>query len=302
MWDIWGENSAKTVYLWQNLIFWDEMSTSPQSTPAIKLLPALFGSFGIQLWYILLPAYFFFFMTAVYQPFGMATALDMGRGLFYFNTTMLMCIILVTLLLTRLLFWGIFRKGQPNWLGYCFWCFGELSLVAYFMALYLCLMGGAVTPYFTEVATCLQYSFLILFYPYFGITVVCAIIGYRIGQPDEEVIAKDHIRFTDSNNQVRIVLAAKSILFIRTEDNYVKIHYLDNGKVKDYLLRATMNSIAPLVEPHNLFRCQRSWFVNLSHIVALRKDPEDLITVELDAAGIKIPVSRAVYRDLSARL
>ena len=277
------------------------MSNKTQSATALKTLPELFGQFGIQLWYILLPAYFFFFVVTVYRPFGMETALDMGRGLFYFNTTMLSCIILVCILLTRLLFWGIFHSIQRNWLGYIFWCFGELSVISYFMALYLCLMGGAVTPYFTEVAICMEYVFLILIYPYFGITVICVLISDRMPQTDVDV-SKDHIRFCDSNNQVRIVLAAKNILFIRAEDNYVKIHYLDNGKVKDYLLRATMNSIAPLVEPHNLFRCQRSWFVNLSHVVALRKDPDDMITVELDAEGISIPVSRAVYRDLSARL
>lgn len=276
------------------------MSAKPQSTPSLKRVPDIFGTFSFQLWYILLPAYFFFFMVAVYRPFEMEQALDMGRGLFYFNTTMLMCIIVVTLLLLRLLFWGIFRNSQRNWLGYFFWCFGEITVINYFMALYLCLMGGAVTPYFTQVAICLQYSFLILFYPYFGITVVCALISS--GSEPEEEVAKDHIRFVDSNNQVRIVLAAKSILFIRAEDNYVKIHYLDNGKMKDYLLRATMNSIAPLVEPHGLFRCQRSWFVNLAHIVALRKDPDDMYTVELDTDGISIPVSRALYRDLSARL
>lgn len=276
------------------------MSAKPQSATALKKLPDIFGTFSFQLWYILLPAYFFFFMVAVYRPFEMEQALDMGRGLFYFNTTMLMCIIVVTLLLLRLLFWGIFRNSQRNWLGYFFWCFGEITVINYFMALYLCLMGGAVTPYFTQVAICLQYSFLILFYPYFGITVVCALISS--GSEPEEEVAKDHIRFVDSNNQVRIVLAAKSILFIRAEDNYVKIHYLDNGKMKDYLLRATMNSIAPLVEPHGLFRCQRSWFVNLAHIVALRKDPDDMYTVELDTDGISIPVSRALYRDLSARL
>lgn len=277
------------------------MTTKTQSATGLKSVPDLLGSFGVQLWYILLPAYFFFFMVTVYRPFGMEEALDMGRGLFYFNTTMLMCIILVSQLITRLIFWGIFKSVQRNWLGYIFWCFGELSVVTYFMALYLCLVGGAVTPYFTEVAICLQYSFLILTYPYFGITVICVLISDRLPGKEEEV-AKDHIRFADSNNQVRIVLASKSILFIRAEDNYVKIHYLDNGKVKDYLLRATMNSIAPLVEPHNLFRCQRSWYVNLSHIVALRKDPDDMITVELDTEGITIPVSRVVYRDLSARL
>ena len=157
---IWGENSAKVVYLWQKLHFWDEMSTNKQSATPLKRMPDLFGSFGFQLWYILLPAYFFFFMVTVYRPFGMEEALNMGRGLFYFNTTMLMCIILVCLLIVRLIFWGIFKYIQRNWLGYFFWCFGELTVVTYFMALYLCLMGGAVTPYFTEVAICLPYPAL----------------------------------------------------------------------------------------------------------------------------------------------
>ena len=101
---------------------------------------------------------------------------------------------------------------------------------------------------------------------------------------------------------MKAVVDSSSILYIEAKDNYVVIHYLDNDKVKDYQLRNTMNAIAPLVEPHNLFRCQRSYYVNLSHITALRKDPNDMISAELDAGDIVIPVSRKVYRDLSAKL
>ena len=56
------------------------------------------------------------------------------------------------------------------------------------------------------------------------------------------------------------------------------------------------------MEQFGLFRCQRSYYVNLSHIVALRKDPNDIISAELDVPNITIPVSRKVYHALSARL
>ncbi len=98
------------------------------------------------------------------------------------------------------------------------------------------------------------------------------------------------------------MLDNKSILYIEAKDNYVIIYYLDNGKVKNYQLRNTMNAIAPLVEPYNIFRCQRSYYVNLSHINALRKDPNEMISAELDADNIVVPVSRKLYRELSAKL
>jgi len=101
---------------------------------------------------------------------------------------------------------------------------------------------------------------------------------------------------------VKIVLLKDAILYVQADENYVKVHYLDNGRVKSYSLRSTMRAIAPLMEQFGLFRCQRSYYVNLSHIVALRKDPNDIILAELDVQNIAIPVSRKVYHALSERL
>ena len=280
--------------------FWDEMEPKPQFATPLKRLPGIFGKPVVQIWYVLLPAYFFFFVTTVYRPFGMEEALDMGAGLFYFNAAMLMSIVLICQFLMRFLFQLFYRSLSKTWIGYIFWCVGEMALVTYLSALYLYLMSSGAEPYFTQLAICLQYSFLILIYPYFGITVVCVLIQDRM--PFDEASGRDIIRFADSSGNVRLAISASALLFIRAEDNYVKIHYLDNGKVKDYLLRSTMNAVAPLVEPFGLFRCQRSWYVNTNHIVALRKDPDDSITAELDAGGIAVPVSRALYRELSALL
>ena len=261
-------------------------------------LPSLFYKFTSQLWYVLMSAVFFFFFVAVYQPFGMAQALDMGRGLFIFNVTMLMCIVLVLLLIFRLVFFLLKRNLCRNWIQYIAWTALEMTALTYSFALYLYLMSGHAFPYFTQLAICLQYTFLILVYPYFGITIVM----FLVSQLQTPQVSRDSIRFTDANRQVKIVLVKDAILYIKADENYVRIHYLDNGKEKDYSLRSTMSAIAPLMDHFGFFRCHRSYYVNLAHIVALRRDPGDMISAELDVPHCIIPVSRRVYHALSERM
>ena len=261
-------------------------------------LPPIFRRFPTQLWYVLLSSVFFFFFVVVYQPFHMAEALDMGRGLFIANAALMMCIVLVTLMILRTIFYFLSTHLCRNWWQYIGWTALEMTVLTYFLALYVYLMGGRTIPYFSQLAICLQYTFLILVYPYFGITIVSVVIA------GEQVPARerDTIRFTDANRQVKIVLLKDAILYISAEENYVKIHYLDSGKVKEYTLRSTMSAIAPLVEQFGIFRCHRSYYVNLKHIVALRKDASDMISAELDVPHLTIPVSRRVYHTLSEKL
>ena len=275
------------------------MSASKQVTTNSLKPPELYGKFTTHLWYMLFPALFFFTFVVVYRPFGSEDMLDMGRSLFFFNTAIMMCIVLVTTILTRLVYFLLYRFVNHTWWEFAGFCMLEMVIITYFLALYLFLMRHDGRIYFEYVGLCTQYSFLVLLFPYFGITIVCALVGKRESNIAEQ---KGLIRFSDTSRQVKAVLDNKSILYIEAKDNYVIIYYLDNGKVKNYQLRNTMNAIAPLVEPYNIFRCQRSYYVNLSHINALRKDPNEMISAELDADNIVVPVSRKLYRELSAKL
>lgn len=261
-------------------------------------LPHIFRKFSTQLWYVLLSSAFFFFFVVVYQPFGMAQALDMGRGFFIPNAAIMMCIVLVTLMITRTVFYLLRANICRNWWFFSGWTALEMVVLTYFMALYVHLMGGRVVPYFTQLAICLQYTFLILWIPYFGITIVCLLVD-DLKAPVREM---DVIRFVDANRQVKLALQKDAILYIKADENFVHIHYLDSGKVKDFALRSTMQAIAPLVEQVGIFRCHRSYYVNLSHIVAVRKDAGDMISAELNVPDQIIPVSRRVYHTLLEKI
>lgn len=282
------------------------MSTEPQSTIAshpllLQPIQDIFGRTASAVWYVLFSTLFFFFMVLVYRPFNMVEALDMGRGLFFLNATICTCIVAGCLFLTRLIFLLMCRHVSVMWINYVFWCFIEMLIVAFFLALFIYLKSGRSEYYFYHVALCIAYSYLILFYPYFSVTSMLCIVDFlekqkTIGQRG------DLIRFTDSGGHVRIVLSASVILYIKAEVNYVRIYYLDGSTVKEYQLHSTMNAIQESVEKHGLFRCQRSYYVNIAHVSSLRKDPNDVISVELDCGGIRVPVSRNLYMELAARL
>lgn len=265
----------------------------------MKKLPEIFGTLGANIAYVLSLSLFFFFFAPVFRPFEMAEDLDMGRGLFFFNVTIMMCIIIGTLLITRTLFFLLFKHLGKSWWGYVGICLFELTAINYLEALYLTLMRGGEEAYFTQVAICLQYSFLILLIP---ITIETFVL-LTISKADKPIPQSPSVvRFLDNKKQVKFAISRDAVLFISAEENYIRIHYFDESGVKDYLLRSSMTAIAPLAQKHGFCRCHRSYYVNPDHIKALIKDRSDQISVELGSSGIKIPVSRIYYPEISKRI
>lgn len=259
--------------------------------------PETMKKYITQLWYIFLTPVLFFIIMGVYRPFENPAALDMGRSLFVFNVTMMMCIILVFLLISRTVYFLLRKYICNNWWQFIGWIVLELVAMTFFIALYLTLMSDDGS-YFWHLALSCQYTFLILCVPYAGITAVITIVSLS----NPVLRARDSIKFTDKSGQVKIVILKDAILYVKADENYVVINYVDGDKVKSYTLRTTMASLAPLAESFSLYRCQRSYYVNPSRIVALRKDPSDMYSAELDIPGIVIPVSRNRYSQLSRML
>lgn len=264
----------------------------------MRKLPEIFGSLGANIAYVLSLSFFFFFFVPVFRPFEMVDDLDMGRGLYFLNVTMLMCIIFVTLLITRSIFFLLFKYLGRDWWGYLGVCIFELTAITYFEALYLTLMNRGAIYYFNQVAVCLQYSFLILLIPSVAVTLILLVI-FKADKPAPQ--SPSVVRFTDKTKQVKFAIARDAILYISAEENYIRVHYIDDSGIKDYQLRSSMTSIAPLVTKHGLCRCHRSYFINPSYIKSLIKDKSDQISVELGSSGIKIPVSRMYYSEISKK-
>ncbi|MBQ2574017.1 MAG: LytTR family transcriptional regulator DNA-binding domain-containing protein [Bacteroidales bacterium] len=204
------------------------------------------------------------------------------------------------LLISRLLLYVLRRFFVPTWLAYSLWIFGEVLVASLFMALYVTLMYHGEYPYFDVVGLCLFFNLIVLSLPYVIISLsVVASEANDVGEPSEGGL----IRFHDNTQKLKLVVAADAVMYVKAEENYVRIKYLENGVIKDYVLRNTMKSLEPTLQKYGMVRCQRSFFVNPKHVKVLRKDKQGVVVAELNVSGADtIPVSPKYYDALERLL
>lgn len=247
-----------------------------------------------------LPPIFFLVFTIVYNPFGIDRLLDMGRGLFTLNVTLLFVILLVVDSLTRLVF-HLFEKARKfTWFMYITWCIGEILVGVLFASMYVSLISLGEYPYFDALfRICLPKMFLIMVFPYIILSLGFTIAGSAESDDAREAGDDSLIRFYDVYHKPKLVIAVKAILYIKADENYMSIWYSDNGRPVKYSLRAPMNSIEESCTHHGLVRCQRSYFINPERVTILRKQ-QGWIYADLDMEGVpSIPVSKRYYDKLA---
>ena len=253
--------------------------------------------------YCLLLPLFFLGSMLLYNPFGIKAYYTFGSFSFGFHLVMLSSIIFVCLIVTRLILHFILKHQEIHWWHYGAWCAGEAAVMSAFVALYTVLFKGADGGYFAVLPDCIKFIFLTLCYPYVFLVLV-RIIRIKNEDLEEKAASADNslVRFLDEHKRLKLSIAPSSILYVSSELNYVKIFYLDSGKVRDYMLRASMKSLEA-IGSKALVRCQRSYFVNPEHVSVLRKDPEGFIFAEMNIEGVPpVPVSKQYYDKLTALL
>ena len=248
---------------------------------------------------LVIPAFFLIF-TMYYRPSGACGLLTMENASFAFNVTMLFCIILVSLSITRgwLYLVGRFKAISP--LSYLLWCISETLVAALFCSMYIVLMSDGLQ--FFEVAGSTFLNLLaISVYPYGFLW-----LGFELYSRDREQAnpAEDTslVRFYDEYRKLRFVIAPEAILFIKSEDNYVQIHYLDRNKAKKFVLRSSMRALEEDLVRHGLVRCHRSYYINPPFIKIVHRDESGQIVAQLKQDGFEsIPISRK-YQDEISRI
>lgn len=253
-------------------------------------------------WHVIaLPVYFFVF-SLIQKPAELINLVETSRNLVAFNLCMLSCILLVTLVISRLIIRLVFKKTEGiTYVKYIGWCIGETLVFIAFGAMYLNLMEAGTTYYFSTFVRTLPLFFMMLLMPYIMLEEAFAIIGLHNKPVESE--SDPLIRFSDENQRMKLVIAAKAVLFIEAKENYVKIYYLENSRIKSYVLRSSMKRLEDLMSKHGMVRCQRAYYINPEHITLLRRNPEGHIFAELDAEGTPaIPVSKRYYDQIASIL
>ncbi|MDY3783658.1 MAG: LytTR family DNA-binding domain-containing protein [Candidatus Cryptobacteroides sp.] len=250
---------------------------------------------------LLVPLFFVGFSLS-YRPFEILENCDFGTFPPYVQIILMGCILLATLLLSRIIFFLVehFSRKRLSWWTDMIWCASEVIVAAFFVAMYCSLFSHKL--YFLCLGTVLQQLLAILIYPYVIISLTEALL-YKDKPVKYSNKPESVIRFLDEHKKLKLIVPASSVLYIKADDNSVKIFYLESGKIKEFVLRASMRSLEAIADKYHLIRCQRSYYVNPSHVNILRKDNEGFIFAVLDVEGAAaIPVSKTYYDKLASIL
>ena len=258
-----------------------------------------------MLCYLALPAFFLLFVL-LYDPHSIQTLLSAGEGVpgmegvAFFNLIIVAIILLLVLVLTRNLFFILRRVMNLTLVQYILWCVMELFAMSVFVSVYLVLMDHGQQNWFTWLGLSFTNLLSVLIYPY---VIHGTLYGWVDALSNEPADESRRLKFYDSRHQLKFVVSASSILYIASDENYVKIHYAENGVEKQFVLRNSMKSVEDLSEKAGFVRSHRCYIVNPLHIKTIRKDESGLFFVELSgAAGEGVPVSKKYYDSVASVL
>ena len=248
--------------------------------------------------FVIAPLFLFIYVLIV-DPYHVSTFLSYGGSSYTLNLTFVTVIALAVLSLTRMLLFILRRVLHMTWAVYFIWCLGEMAFVSLFQSLYMALVLHGAIPYFSVLSHCFWYLAMRMAYPYLVLALLMH-IHYLKHKEEELPDERSLIRFYDEYKKLRLIIAQEAVLYIKSEQNYVYIHYLDNGRPKTYNLRSSMRALEDTLSRHGLVRCHRSFFVNPDHIRLVRKDSSGYAIAELDTPGLEnVLISKTYYSSVS---
>lgn len=260
----------------------------------------IFRRFVPQLLHVIVLPVFFFAFLLIYRPMEAQQIFDNTH--FGVHITLVSCIILLSSIILRLMYY--FLPMKLNYTLYIFWCVGEMIFMSFFVALYLWLVSGRPLPYYEYLTEAFHLVSLPLVIPYVILALSLRVYEYH----ERSLIANEplshkRMRFYDQKHNLKLVLVPDTLLYISSDENYVNIYYVENGKLRSYVLRSSMKSIEEMCVENGLVRCHRSYLINPLHVKVLRKDKEGSVYAELDAPEAQhIPVTKRYYASVSALL
>ncbi len=107
--------------------------------------------------------------------------------------------------------------------------------------------------------------------------------------------------FTSENEKEKIETDEHRLLFIESADNYSTFYVLENKEVKKQMLRGSLKKMGEQVSHPSLYRCHRTYIVNLSKVISVSGNAQGY-RLHFDGTDLTVPVSRNLGKELKHKL
>lgn len=256
------------------------------------------NTFHMVLWTTL---YAELFIT-VYQPFNSRQWIQSVSELTYFlyaTLAVVIAMLVITLSRTAMHYYG--KNHRISYFDYSIWVAAEILGMSLVYALVPVITLHASERFLYLWGTAVLYTTFVLLIPYAIVMLALILRANRQRVAElENMLAGGEIHqeqpemynFHDEKGDLKMSIRPETLYYMESADNYVKIHYQNAGRVKQFMLRNSLRNLEETFADKDLIRCHRSYIVNFSKVKLLKRSEEGLM-IDFDAAGVpNLPVSK----------
>lgn len=99
------------------------------------------------------------------------------------------------------------------------------------------------------------------------------------------------ITLRGTNKSEVIQTSVDSVLYVKSEDNYIILSVLQQGQVQSHMIRSTLKQIEEQLSGHTFFKCHRSYIINTHRIDSISGN-KNSAKLKISGSNQLIPVSR----------
>lgn len=245
---------------------------------------------------------FAYIFINIYRPFGYDNWYKIKDWQLLIASAVVVLAGMVVIILSRLVFFYLKKEHEIT-----------VAMYAWFIAAEIVFLGGFYTSLeifiLHDDRTALDLMFnavqntaLILLIPY-------SLSGLFFAWKDikrkfEQVIIQFKepsdifIPFKDEKGQLRITIKLIDLLYLESNDNYVNIHYLDNGKQKAFMIRNSLKQFETDLKDYPIYRNHRKFAVNIKNVKMMKRVKKGFELIMSCEKEDKLPVSRSYEKQM----
>ncbi|OBQ51967.1 LytTR family transcriptional regulator [Tamlana sp. s12] len=256
----------------------------------------------------------------VFQPFGISEELHYNSKSYFDFLGLLFGVSIAVffgLYLSQFILRPLFKMHNKPLKTYLLWFVTEpviLVAVYFIVSLFIPDLGGASQSeewtFLFQLKNILQ-TLAILIFP-FIITLLVTIYKYQnlklhklesaVHEPSvNQDSFSEIIHIKNENDQVELTVDILDVVFLKSDNQYVKVNYLKDEQLETQLIRTRLKSILDAYPNKGLLRAHRSYIVNQHFAERLeRRGSKQFLTLQVNQ--LRVPVSNSYLSDIKAAI
>lgn len=170
-------------------------------------------------------------------------------------------------------------------LSFIIWFLLEISFLSLVMLIIYGDLDSTLAGFTSDFFLTFRYTFLIIIIPYL---LILFYIKSQKSSSQAGVTGKSFnvnnsqlIHFYDENQALKFSVDQNNLLYIKSADNYVAIHYLKNEKIQKELVRTNLKKLTGELADTSIVRIHRSTMINSKKILTTKKTSKGfLLTIK----------------------